>query len=206
MTSASWKKRLLILVLIILGSIAILFPAWIPEDARVVTEDSAVEGLQWVLLLTAAAFWLGAARSAFKTGPFYRIMAALCLAGAFGEGDRLFEELFHIQVDYIFAVLALYVVVSFHRNRRRFPLFFTEITSQAAAGFFASALMMIYVLARALGSPLLWQATLGKRYHRDIPDTVQGYVELLACYLLLIGTLGICLRPRKHDFTAGEQL
>jgi len=197
----SWKYRLITTVLVVLGSIGILFPAWLPDNPRLPTEESAVEGLQVALLLISAAFWFGAARPAGDHGSFYKIMGTLALAGAFGEGDTLFEDTTQIPVEYVFGVLAVYALFLFLKSRKHFGSFITELTSHPAAGFIASAFMMIYVLARFLGTKVLWQATLGDKFHRDIPDTVQGYLELLACYLLLVGTLGLCLSPRNLDPT-----
>ena len=182
----------------------ILFPAWLPDHPRLPTEESAVEGLQVALLLVAAAFWYGAARSARRTAPFYKIMAAASLAGAFGEGEAFFESSTRIPVEYIFGALGLYALILFLKNSKALGDFITEMTSHPAAGFIASAFMMIYVMGNFLGTPVLWKATLGEAYHPDIPDTVQGYLELLACYLLLLGTLNMCLSPRKDDPTLDD--
>ena len=197
----SWKHRLVTAGLIVLGSVAILFPAWLPEHPTLPTEEGAVEGLQLALLLAAGAFWIGASRPAGKVGPFYKIMGAFFLAGALGEGDSIVESVVKVQVEIIFIPLGLYVLWTFNRNKKHFPQFFNDFTSHPAAGFFASAFMMIYILARFLGTSFLWKATLGENYHSDIPETVQGYLELLACYLLLVGTIGLCLQPRDHDPT-----
>ena len=87
-------------------------------------------------------------------------------------------------------------------NRQYFGEFFAEFSSHPAAGFFASAFMLIFVLARFLGTSLLWKASLGENYHPDVPNTVEAYLELLACYLLLVGTIGLCIAHRSHDPTA----
>jgi len=197
----SWKYRLLTTFLVILGSIGILFPAWLPDHPRLPTEESAVEGLQVALLLIAGAFWFGAARAAPETGPYYKIMGTAAIAGALGEGDALFEQTTKIPIEYVFYPLAVYGLFLLLKNRKAFGPFINEIPSHPAAGFIASAFMMIYVMGRFLGTSLLWKATLGEAYHRDIPDTVQGYLELLACYLLLIGTLNMCRAPRTYDPT-----
>ena len=199
---ALWKIRLLKTALVVGGLFLVLWPAWLPDNSvtgtRAVTEDSVVEGLQWVLLLAAAAFWWATSYSTGKTGPFYRLMAVGSLAGAFGEADRLWYELTSIRVDWVFLILGAYGAHLLIKNKAVFGTFIEEISAGPAAGFLASAFLMIYVLARALGSPVFWQATLGPRYHNSIPDTVQGYLELVACYLILIGTLGICGGPKRE--------
>ncbi|MDA7506152.1 hypothetical protein N9A89_00220 [Akkermansiaceae bacterium] len=201
MAKAFWKARLVTAFLVILGSILILFPAWLPNHPRLPTEESAVEALQIILLLASAAFWFGSSRSAGETGPFYKIMGAGGIAAALGEIDGLARSISNLPSWAIFVLPAIYILVLFFKNRRIFPAFYTEFSTHPAAGFFASAFIMIYVLARFLGTPLLWKAALEANYHPDIPETVQGYLELLACYLLFVGSIGLCLRDRKHDPT-----
>lgn len=200
--SKSWKQRLVTTILVVVGSIAIFFPAWLPESPALPTEDGIVELMQLALLLAAAAFWFGAARHAGNVGAFYQILGACAVASAIGESDGLIESTTGIKVEMFFIPLGLFVLLKFRSNRQHFGEFFNELTSHPAAGFFASAFMMIYVLARFLGTSFLWKATLGENYHHDIPRTVESYLELLACYLLLVGTIGLCLAPRNHDPTS----
>jgi len=201
MAKAFWKARLVTATLIILGSILVLFPAWLPNHPRLPTEESAVEALQIILLLASAAFWFGAARSAGETGPYYRMMGAGGIAAALGEVDGLGRSIFDFPSWVVFVLPLLYILILLVRHRKTFPAFYTEFSTHPAAGFFASALIMIYVLARFLGTSYLWKAALESNYHPDIPQTVEGYLELLACYLLFVGTIGLCLRDRKHDPT-----
>ena len=198
----SWKQRLVTTALVVAGSIAIFFPAWLPDSPVLPTEDGIVELLQLALLLAGAAFWFGAARSAGEIGPFYQVMGAIAIASAIGESDALIESTIGIKVEILYVPLGLFAIFKIHKNRQHFGAFVQEFTSHPAAGFFGSAFMLIYVLARFLGAPFLWQATLGTNYHPDIPQTVAGYLELLACYLLLVGTIGLCLAPRAHDPTS----
>jgi hypothetical protein len=196
-----WKQPLITAVIVVLGSVAIFFPAWLPDSPTLPTEDGVVEGLQFVLLLATAAFWFGASRPAGRIGPFYQIMGAFTLAAALGEADSLIEKTTHFPVEFFFIPLGLFALFKFKKNREHFGEFFGEFSSHPAAGFFASAFMLIYVLARFLGTSLLWKASLGDNYHPDVPNTVEAYLELLACYLLLVGTIGLCLGTRSHDPT-----
>ncbi len=197
-----WKQALISSALVVLGSLAIFFPAWLPKSPVLPTEDGIVEAMQFALLLATSAFWFGAARPAGHIGPFYSIMGAFTLAIALGEADSLIEKTTHFPVEYFFIPLSLFVLLTFKKHRQHFGEFLSEFTSHPAAGFFASAFMLIFVLARFLGTSLLWKASLGSNYHPDVPDTVEAYLELLACYLLLVGTIGLCLAKRTHDPTA----
>ncbi|MGJ8695526.1 MAG: hypothetical protein ACSHYF_04360 [Verrucomicrobiaceae bacterium] len=198
----TWKRRIIIAALIIAGSIFVLFPAWLPNHPTLPNEESAVEGMQVILLLASAAFWFGAAKSAGRVAPFYRVMGFGGIAAAVGEADALAESILHIPSKLLVIPAGIIVLVMIFRARKQFPRFYLEFSTHPAAGFFASAFIMIYVLARFLGTPYLWSATLGVHYHPDIPRTVESYLELLACYLLFVGTIGLCLRERSHDPTA----
>lgn len=197
----SSKQPLISATLVLAGCFAIFFPAWLPDNPSLPTEEGIVEVLQLILLLTTSAFWFGAARTAGKIGPFYQIMGAISLGSALGEADTLIERTTKFPVEWFYIPLGLFALIKFQKHRRYLGEFLNEFVSRPAAGFFASAFMLIFVLARFLGTPVLWQASLGKNYHRDVPATVEAYLELLACYLLLIGTIGLCLARRRHDPT-----
>lgn len=199
-----WKRRIVIAFLIAAGSILILFPAWLPDHPTLPTEESAVEGLQVFLLLAAAAFWFGAARAAGRLGVFYKLMGLGGVAAALGEIEGMAQGYLPFPFHYIFIPVAIYGALLFFKNKKYLPRFIAEFTAHPAAGFFASALIMIYVLARFLGTPFLWKATLDGNYHADIPRTVEGYLELLACYLLMVGTIGLCIREKEDDPTLEE--
>jgi hypothetical protein len=44
-----------------------------------------------------------------------------------------------------------------------------------------------------IGGPRFWQAALGKAYAPEIPMICKSYLELLACYFLFIGAIGLAL-------------
>jgi len=200
--SKPWKQRLITTILVVVGAIGIFFPAWLPESPSLPTEDGVVELLQLALILAVSAFWFGTARHAGELRPFYQILGACAFASAIGESDGLIESTTGVAVEILYIPIFLFILIKFQKNRGQFGEFFHELTSHPAAGFFASAFMMSYVLARFLGASFLWKATLGENYHPDVPTTVKSYLELLACYLLFVGTIGLCLAPRKHDPTS----
>ncbi|MGC6425666.1 MAG: hypothetical protein ACON5H_01570 [Akkermansiaceae bacterium] len=199
-----WKRRSVIALLIAAGSILILFPAWLPDHPTLPNEESAVEGLQVFLLLAAAAFWFGAARAAGRLGAFYKLMGLGGVAAALGEIEGMAQEYLPVPFHTVFIPVSIYGALLFLKNRKYLPRFISDFTAHPAAGFFASALIMIYVLARFLGTPFLWKATLDGNYHDAIPRTVEGYLELLACYLLMVGTIGLCIREKEEDPTLEE--
>lgn len=196
-----WKQPLIAAISVVIGSVAIFFPAWLPESPRIPTEEGIVEGLQFTLVLATAAVWFGIARSAGRTGPFYQIMGVLSVALALGEADSLIEKTTHFEVEYFYLPLGLWILLHLKKHRVHLTEFLGEFVSHPAAGFFASAFLLIFVLARFLGTSLLWEASLGSNYSQEIPQAVASYLELLAYYLFFVGAIGLGIRPHSHDPT-----
>ena len=58
--------------------------------------------------------------------------------------------------------------------------------------------------SRVFGSDAFWEATLDGQHHPDTPEICRAYLELLACYFVLLGSIGFCLpltRRRYKMFT-----
>jgi len=60
--------------------------------------------------------------------------------------------------------------------------------------------LILYVFDRVIGGQRFWQAALGKAYAPEIPRICKSYLELLACYLIFIGAIGLALTlARRAD-------
>ena len=66
-------------------------------------------------------------------------------------------------------------------------------SSHAGSGLIAAALLILYVFNRVIGSARFWKAALGDAFAPGIPGICKSYLELLACYLLFIGALGLSI-------------
>ena len=197
----SWHRTLLITALISLGSILILFPAWLPRGEDVGLEGSAVELLQLALLATSAAFLLAASSHAGRFKPTYRAMSCATMAAAVGEFEGVLENVIPPQLSRLlvfpFLIVALYYLVRYKRETLRFA---GLASRHPASGFIAAALILIYVFSRFFGSAAFWSATLGTAdFDPEIPRICRGYLELVSCYFILVGVIGFCLPIRRRE-------
>ena len=71
--------------------------------------------------------------------------------------------------------------------------FLTILGNHAGSGLIAAALLILYVFNRVIGSARFWKAALGDAFAPGIPGICKSYLELLACYLLFIGALGLSI-------------
>ena len=71
--------------------------------------------------------------------------------------------------------------------------FFGKLGHHAGAGFIAAALLILYVFNRVVGSPQFWEASLGEGFSPEIPRICKSYLELLACYFIFVGSLGLAI-------------
>ena len=175
------------------GAVLILFPAWIPDEKSVPMEDSVVETLQSALLAFSAALLFATAPHA---GPFRAV----------------YRSLGFLTVAFLIAARPLFRSPCLRLRRTGSPppdllqtLHFIGFASRhPASGFILAALILNYAFSRVFGSQAFWQASLREEYNPDIPPTCRGYLELLACYFILLGTIGYCLpliRRRYRMFT-----
>ena len=191
---SGWHRTLLYTAAICGGSILVLFPAWLPRGTEVALEDGAVELLQLALLSASAAFLLAASSHAGRFKPTYRAMSLTTMAAAVGEFENVLQTLIPSPwskwMFLPFLVVALYYVLRYKRESLRFV---GLASRHPASGFIAAGLIIIYVFSRFFGSRHFWEATLESDFHPDLPDICRGYLELLACYFILVGIIGFCL-------------
>lgn len=191
----SWPRTLLRVVLICAGSVAILLPAWLPNRPTVPIERGTVELLQALLLLASATVMLGAAPHAAESRPVCRVMAMGLIAAFVGEIEDFVSDILgrKFPEGVVIGVILLVALITVLRHRRVMVRFAAELGNHAGAGFIAAALLIIYVFNRVIGSAAFWEASLGPAFSPSIPRICKSYLELLACYLIFIGTLGLSI-------------
>jgi hypothetical protein len=200
--NSSWLRTLLRVTLICLGCVAILWPAWLPNQSSVPIERGTVELLQSFLLAAASAVMLGASTHAGKNRPVCRVLALGLAAGFFGEIEDFVSGILGYQFPeaWIVGFVLLIALITTFRHRRVMLHFFSTLGNHAGSGLIGSALLILYVFNRVIGSPKFWKATLGPAFPHEVPKICKSYLELLACYLIFIGVLGlsITLARRKE--------
>lgn len=198
----SWSRTLLRVLLICGGSVAILLPAWLPNRPSVPIERGTVELLQAFLLAAAATVMLGASSHAGQYRPVCRVLAMGLIAAFVGEIEDFVSEILGWRFPEAWAVslVLLVALITALRHRRMMVHFLATLGNHAGSGLIGSALLIIYVFNRVIGSQKFWKAALGAEFSPAIPRICKGYLELLACYLIFIGALGlsITLARRKE--------
>ena len=101
---------------------------------------------------------------------------------------------------WVVAFILIIALITALRHRRVTIHFLATLGNHAGSGLIGAALLIIYVFNRVIGSPKFWKAALGTDFSPSIPRICKGYLELLACYLIFIGALGlsITLARRKE--------
>ncbi|WAC20178.1 hypothetical protein OVA24_02140 [Luteolibacter sp. SL250] len=188
----SWKKTLVRAMMVCAGSVAILLPAWLPGRSGAPIERGTVEFLQASLLAAAAAVMLGALAHAGPFRPVCRVLAFGLLAAVVGELEDFISGIlgWPFPEAWIIGVILLVALVTAMKHRKAMVLFFSTLGYHAASGLIGSALLILYVFNRVVGNKRFWQASLGDAFDPNIPVICKSYLELLACYLIFIGSIG----------------
>jgi hypothetical protein len=202
--NSSWSHTLLRATLICGGCVAILLPAWIPDRSSAQLSQGTVELLQALLLAAAAAVMLGSSPHAGANRPVCRVLSLGLFIAFVGEIDDFVTDILghSFPEAWIVALLLLVALVSIFRHRKIMLHFFSTLGNHAGSGLIGSALLILYVFNHVIGSSKFWRATLGAAFTPEVPRICKSYLELLACYLIFIGALGlsITLARRKERF------
>ena len=181
-----------------LGSILILFPAWLPRASAsgLDLENSAVELLQPALLLISMAILLAASAHAGRFRPIYQALAFGCLAATLGEVPWLGDFL-PFDKDWLLVPVLGASTYLLLKNPRETLRFVALSARHPASGFIAAAIIIIYVFANFFGSKRFWAATLEGEVPSGLPQICSAYLELLACYFIFVGVIGFTLPLRR---------
>lgn len=198
----SWSRTLVRILLICAGSVAILLPAWLPNRPSVPIEAGTVELLQAFLLAAAATVTLGASSHAGAYRPVCRILGLGFIAAFVGEIEDFVSGIlgWNFPEAWVVGIILSVALITALRHRGVMIHFIASLGNHAGSGFLGAALLIIYVFNRVIGSAAFWKASLGPAFSPNVPRICKSYLELLACYLVFIGALGlsITLARRKE--------
>lgn len=177
------------------GSVAILLPAWLPNRPSVPLERGTVELLQATLLGAATAVMLGALSHAGPFRPVCRMLAFCLMAAVVGELEDFISGVLGkpFPEGVVVGVLLLAALITALRHRRIMGRFIGTLGNHASSGLIGAALLILYVFNRVVGSRRFWKASLGDAFSPEIPEICKSYLELLACYLIFVGTIGFAV-------------
>ena len=200
--NSSWSRTLVRMTLICGGAVAILLPAWLPNRDSALIERGTVELLQASLLAASSAIMLGASSHASYNRPVCRVAAIILLAAFIAEIEDFLSGILGIRFPevWVLGVILLVALITALRHRRVMVHFIATLGNHAGSGFIGAALLIIYVFNKVIGSSKFWKAALGPGFPTEIPKICRSYLELLGCYLIFIGVLGlsITLARRKE--------
>lgn len=202
--NVSWKKTLLRGLLVCAGSVTILLPAWLPNKPGAPLERGTVELLQAALLAAATAVMIGALAHSGPRRAVCRVLAFGLAAALVGELEDFISEIMDWPFPdvWVIGVLLGAAIITGLRHRRVMLRFFETMGHHAGAGFIGAALLIIYVFNRVIGAPQFWQASLGDGFSPEIPRICKSYLELLACYFIFVGSLGLAITlGRREDLS-----
>jgi predicted membrane protein len=198
---SSWSRTLVRVILICGGCVAILLPAWLPNRPSVPIERGTVELLQAFLLAGAAAVMFGASTHAGVYRPVCRVLGLGLVAAFVGEIEDFVSEILkrNFPEGWVIGSILLVALVTILRHRRVMLHFVATLGNHAGSGLIAAALLIIYVFNRVIGSSNFWKASLGAGFSPEIPRICRSYLELLACYLIFIGSLGLSITLARRQ-------
>lgn len=193
--NASWKRTVVRVLMICAGCVAILLPAWLPNREEVPIERGTVELLQAFLLAGSAAVSFGASSHAGAYRPVCRVLGMGFFAAFIGEIEDFISGIlgWPFPEAWIIGVILLAALLQVLKHRRVMIHFTALLGQHAGSGLIAGALLIIYVFNRVMGGEAFWKASLGEAFSPQIPKICKSYLELLACYLIFIGALGLSI-------------
>ncbi len=199
----SWSRTVVRILLICAGSVAILLPAWLPNRPEVPIERGTVELLQAALLAAAAVVMFGASSHSGPYRPVCRVMGLGFVAAFVGEIEDFVSGIlgWKFPEAWVVGFILLIALITVLRHRKVMLHFLSTLGNHAGSGLIASALLIIYIFNKVIGSPKFWKAALGAAFSPTIPRICRSYLELLACYLIFIGALGLSItlaRRKEH--------
>lgn len=178
-----------------LGASLALLPAWLPEKPHLPLGQHSVEILQILFLAGASILFFAAAGHTGRFAPPYRAAGWIALAATVAEtaygGSRLWEldERWRLLAYLPLAIGILQIL----RHPASTSLFLRLLSRRAGGGILITALLMNYIFTPLIGSAAFWREALGDQFTFQIPLILKSYLQLFACYLILVGATALCL-------------
>ena len=190
-----WTRTLVRVILVCLGCIVILLPAWLPNRSSVPIKSGTVELLQACLLAASAAVMLGAAPHAGHNRPVCRVLALFLIAGLVGEIEDFVSGILGLKFPeaWVAGLILLVALVTAFRHRRVMVHFISTMGNHAGTGLIGAALLILYVFNKLFGSSKFWKASLGTAFSPEVPKICKSYLELFGCYLVFVGIVGLSI-------------
>lgn len=197
----SWLRTVVRGLLICAGCLAILLPAWLPNRPSAPLGNGTVALLQALLLSAASAVFFGTTAHAGRNRPICRILALGLAAAVIGKVEDLASLIMGrpFPENWVVGAMLSVALITALRHRRVVVEFVGTLGNHAGSGLIAAALLILYVFDKVIGRQRFWQAALGTAFTPEIPRICRSYLDLLACYLLFIGSIGLALTLARRE-------
>ncbi len=164
-------------------------------------ERGTVELLQAALLAASTAVMLGAMAHSGHRRCICRVLAFGLAAALVGELEDFISGIMKWPFPdaWVIGLLVLMALITVVRHRYVMLKFFSTLGHHAGAGFIGAALLIIYVFSRVIGTQQFWQASIGDAVSPEIPKICKSYLELLACYFIFVGSIGLAITLGRRE-------
>ncbi|GAA4201802.1 hypothetical protein GCM10022289_15730 [Pedobacter jeongneungensis] len=167
------------------------------------TEDSMVEAVQSMILLTCSLIYL---RVSFKYKSMFPLsfgLFAFTFASLIREQDALLDE--HIYdgawQTAAFSLLILAAIL-IYRKRAVFLSNMNDFVSKFSFGILLSGIFTTYIFARLYGRKVFWMAVMEAQYTRDVKNVSEESLELFGYTLILIASVEFYYFAKAHHTMA----
>lgn len=167
------------------------------------TEDSMVEAVQSIILLTCSLIYL---RVSFKYKSMFPLsfgLFAFTFASLIREQDALLDE--HIYdgawQTAAFSLLILAAIL-IYRKRAVFLSNMNDFVSKFSFGILLSGIFTTYIFARLYGRKVFWMAVMEAQYTRDVKNVSEESLELFGYTLILIASVEFYYFAKAHHTMA----
>lgn len=168
-----------------------------PTDVYGTSEYSPVEMIQPALLAICALLYAWVARDCPSQRPIAFAFGGLALVFIVREQHFFFDRqiadnFWQVLVAIMLALLIVYT----YRHRRRFRVAWLRLWPSPGLTLLFAGAAIQFVFVQIIGHEPLWMAILGEDYRRIVKLAVEEFVELMAYYLWLIGSLEYAYQAR----------
>jgi hypothetical protein len=167
-----------------------------PEDTLGTSEYSPVEIIQLGILVICGLLLTWVAVNCPSQRPVAFLFGGMALAFFIRELhfflDRIVDNLWQVLV----AVPTALVIVYTYRHRRRFRIAWGRVWPSPGLAILFSGAIVMFAFVLVVSDERLWMAILGEDYRRVVKLALEEFMELVAYYLWMIGTIEYTYQAR----------
>jgi hypothetical protein len=167
-----------------------------PADTLGTSEYSPVEIIQLGILVICGLLLAWVAANCPSQRPVAFLFGGMALAFFIRELhfflDRVADNLWQVLV----AVPTALVIVYTYRHRRRFRIAWGRVWPSPGLAILFSGAIVMFAFVLVVSDERLWMAILGEDYRRVVKLALEEFMELVAYYLWMIGTIEYTYQAR----------